>query len=108
MNIDKFLALPEVPWDEETPLFSDITQRFYQELWEVEANLEEGQEINDLQLLATKPVFVRELDSSWCENDLEFDEEPPGEVLKAMDEFNKAVAGIIISYTPVQKRIKLD
>ena len=76
MNTETFLKLPIVDWDEESPIYSDANNKFYNNILECEQDLDENQ--NLLSLL-----------------------------LKAMDEFNKSVDGIIISWYPRNKRIRI-
>mgnify|MGYP000935104589 CR=1 FL=1 len=107
MRLEQFLNLSEMEWDGESPIYSDINDTYYRDLDEAECDLEENQTLEDLQLLACKPEYIRPLDESYCEDILPEDGELPQEVLDAMNEFNQKVEGIIISWYPRMKRIKL-
>lgn len=109
MNREVYLGLPLVEWDGESPIYSDVNDRFYRDLSEVESDLEEGQEFVDLQLMPTSPEYVRPLDSSYCEDELPDDGYGvlPVEVEQAMDAFNKAVEGIVISWSPCGRRLNV-
>lgn len=107
MRLEQFFKLSEVEWDGESPIYSDLNDTYYRSLDEAECDLEGSQTLEDLQLLGCEPEFIRPLDESHCEDILPEDGELPQEVLDAMDEFNRKVEGIIISWYPSNKRIKL-
>lgn len=107
MKTESFLKLTEVDWDGESPVYSDINDTYYNDLDHAECDLEENQTLEDLQLLACRPEYVRPLDESYCEDILPEDGELPKEILDAMDEFNRKVEGIIISWYATNNRIKL-
>ena len=108
MKSTEYEQLPLVEWDCVSPLFSYVTDRLYKNLSEAESDLDEGQTLNSLQLMPTRPVYVRPLDSSYCEDELPEDGygELPLEVEQAMDAFNKAVEGIVLSWEPIHKRLR--
>jgi len=107
MNIKDYLNLPLVKWDGESPIYSDVTDRIYRDIDEAESDLGEGQTLIDLRLMPTSPEYVTHLDSSYCEDSLPDDGygELPVEVEMAMDAFNKAVEGIVISWSPWRRRL---
>ena len=110
MKTTEYHKLPLVVWDGRSPLYSIVTDRFYNDLSEVESDLEEGWSVNALMLMPTRPVYVRPLDSSYCEDGLPEDGygELPVEVERAMDAFNKAVEGIVLSWEPIHKRLRFS
>lgn len=109
MNTETFLKLPIVDWDEESPIYSDANNKFYNNILECEQDLDENQNLLSLRLMATSPQYIRPLDESYCDDIMPEDGyyELPDEILKAMDEFNKAVDGIIVSWYPRNKRIRI-
>lgn len=107
MNIETFLKLPIVDWYEESPIYSDYKGKFYNDLSEAECDLDEDQNLFDLRLMPTIPRYVRPLDSSYCEDIIPEGSELPDEILKAMDEFNRAVDGIVVSWRPINYRIRI-
>jgi hypothetical protein len=63
--------------------------------------------VEDLRLIVCEPNYVREIDNDYFFDELAEDGYIPGEVEEAMDAFNKAVAGIVLSWSPGSKALKL-
>lgn len=112
MNQLGYQILPKVAWDRESPIYSHAKDAYYDGLEYAESDLEEGETLADLQLAPCKPCYVRPLDKSYCEDEMPDDDpwcELPQEVQQAMDDFNLAVQGIIISWTPdCRSRLDID
>lgn len=108
MKPEQYERLPVVVWDGNSPLHSDVNDRFYNDFEEAESDLDEDQTLHDLQLLICKPEYVPELDSSYCEHIIPDDGELPVEVLDAMNAFNKAIDGIVVSWSPRLIRPVID
>lgn len=108
MKPEQYESLPVMDWDGTSLLYSDVNDRFYNDLEEAESDLDEDQTLHDLQLLICKPEYVPELDSSYCELIMPDNDELPVEVLDAMDAFNKAVDGIVVSWSPRLIRPVID
>ena len=107
MKPEHYEELPVMDWDGTSLLYSDVNDRFYNNFEEAESDLDEDQTLHDLQLLLCKPEYVPELDSSHCEDVMPDNEELPVEVLDAMDAFNKAIDGIVVSWSPKMVRVRI-
>lgn len=108
-GIKMFSDLPEEEWDGDTPLYSDLNDTYYSDFDEAEGDLEEGQTLQDLKLMPCVPEYVPPLTIDYLEDILP---DPPHDIIPkevedAMDAFNLAVDGIVISWFPKMARIKL-
>lgn len=108
MKVESYERLPVMDWDGTSLLYSDVNDRFYNDLEEAESDLDEDQTLHDLQLLLCEPEYVPELDSSYCELIMPDNDELPVEVLDAMNAFNKAIDGIVVSWSPRLIRPVID
>ena len=69
---------------------------------------ERPQTLEEMRLVLGDPVGVRPLDGSYCADQLADDCEEPKEVAEAMDAFNRAVSGIVLSWRPGKYAWKID
>ena len=102
----RYEARPEASWDGKRMVYSEVTEEFYSspdEAWEME-ECEDG----DLRLVLCDPQYVRPLERDYCEDELPEDGELPDEVVEAMDAFNAATHGTILSWYPGKYRLLLD
>jgi len=100
-DLARYEAKPKAAWNGEF-LYSDAYDQYFADPGEAEDSLEEGQTMADLRLVICKPNYVRPLESDYCIDEMAPDDEGslPSEVDAAMDAFNKAVAGIVLSWSP--------
>ena len=91
-------------WDGESPLYSETNEKFYSDESEAEDDLEDGETLADLRLLICKPNHVRQLDYDYCYELSRDDGELPSQVNEAIEAFNEAVKGIVLSWSPTDKR----
>lgn len=87
--------------------YSEALDEYFPDLSDAEDRLEEGQTLSDLMLLICVPNHVRPLDSDYCSDELAEDGDLPAAVEDAMAAFNKAVAGIVLSWSPGKFSLKL-
>lgn len=105
---ERFEAMPEAEWDGVAMVFSKTLDRYYSSPEEADDDLEDGQTLADLQLVICKPNYVRRLEGDYCSDDLPEDaEDVPPEVSAAMEAFNEAVRGIVLSWSPGKTRLKV-
>ena len=105
---ERFDALPAEEWDGVAMLYSETRDAYYSDPDEATDNLDDGMTLADLRLVICVPNRVRELDGDYCHDELPDDGELPDNVEEAMAAFNAAVAGIVLSWSPGKKRLKLD
>lgn len=109
----RYAKMPRARWDGKSPLYSEETGSFYSDTAEADDDLEEhfpaGSTLADLRLIICEPVYPRPLDIDYFAEDLpdDVDDPPPG-LLVAIDAFNKAVAGIILSWEPGRYALDLS
>lgn len=106
-TIERYSAMPRAEWDGKAMLYSDARDEYYADMDSVEDCLDEGETIESLRLIICKPNGVMPLDSDYCSDDLADDMELPDEAWKAMDAFNKAVSGIVLSWSPSKFALKV-
>lgn len=106
-EIERYDAMPKAEWDGKTMLYSDARDRYYVDIGDAEDVLEEGETIESLRLIICKPNCVSPLDSEYCSDDLPDDTDLPDIISEAMDAFNEAVAGIVLSWSPGKFALKV-
>jgi hypothetical protein len=100
----RFFALPAKPWDGKVWLYSDSRDQYFASPEDAEDCLEADETIEDLRLLICEPNYVRPLESDYFCDEIA-DDDLPSAVEDAMDDFNKAVAGIVLSWSPSKFRL---
>lgn len=100
----RYNELPEVKWDQKSPIYEDLSDKYFQGLDDLEEWIDENQVENYL-IYPTIPDYLPELD--WnnielpedCDNLFDIvDEKHP--IFVKLDEINEMRKEIIISYSP--------
>ncbi len=104
---EKFKAAPREAWDGYVLLYSDSTNRYFQDVEDVDEYCADNECSPDsLRLYLCEPNYGRELDASFFEDDLpsEDEGEVPEEIQTAIDAFNAAVKayGKPLSWSPTR------
>lgn len=100
-DAERYAALPRAKWDGKAPLYSEVTDRFYNTLDEAEHDaLGDGKTLADLRLVICEPVYAPELGMDYCSDELADGHDIPGPIIDAIEEFNRAIAGVIVSWMP--------
>lgn len=100
-EVEKFEAMPRKEWHEKSILYSVTKDCYYNTPDDAEDDIDIGGTLEDLRLIICEPNYCRAIDSDYCCDELADDQdEPPAEVLEAMDAFNEAVSGVILSWSP--------
>lgn len=110
-NAQRYAAMPRAKWDGETPLHSEVTEKFYYCLAEAEedaAEMEEPQTLADLRLVICEPVHATPLETDYFSDDLPDDGDIPQQIADAIDAFNAAVAGVVLSWAPGKTALDLE
>lgn len=108
MDRDRYFAMPEAEWDGKAMVYSDTKDQFYSSPDQAVDCLEKVETEESLRLVICEPVYARELDSEFFGDDLPNEGDLPAEVENAMDAFNAAVRGVVISWTPGNRRLKSE
>ncbi len=103
----KFAAMPTMEWDGEALLYSEANDKYYSTIEDAEDELEEGETLAALKLIICTPNYVSALDEEYCCDDLTEEGELPHVVEQAMEDFNKAVKGVVISWSPGNFALKV-
>lgn len=110
-DLARYQAMPRTEWDGKVMLYSETTDRFYSDLGEAEDHLDEMEErctLADLRLVICEPNYVRKLDPSDYADDLPEEGDLPDEVHNAIEQFNTAVDGIVLSWSPGKTAFLVD
>ena len=108
-EVERFEALPRADWDGKAWLYSMARDKYYPTPGDAEDELEEGETLVDLRLVICSPNYVRQIDTEYfCDELPEDADDVPPEVEVAMETFNAAVAGIVLSWSPGKYALKVD
>ena len=110
-DAERYAAMPRAKLDDEAPLYSEVTEKFYYCLAEAEedaAEMEEPQTLADLRLVICEPVYATPLETDYFSDDLPDDGDIPQQIADAIDAFNEAVAGVILSWAPGKTALDLE
>jgi hypothetical protein len=106
---ERFQSCPAQPWDGTSPVFSDARDEFFTGLDDAESALDVGETLADLRLLICRPIYaVLSLDHFDDIIPTEGCGDVPVELESAIESFNKAVAGVVVSWDPVNVRVALE
>ena len=105
---EKHVALPRAEWDGKAMLYSGMRDNYYASPDDAKDALEEGETLADLRLVICTPTYVRQLTEDDFANDLPEDGRLPDAVKQAMDAFNAAVSGIVLSWFPEGFALKTE
>lgn len=108
LELGQYCSLPQAEWDGVSVIYSDALDKYYNSLDEIYDDCKEGQDLSELRLLICKPNYVRPLEGDYCCDELADDMDVPSAVEEAMGAFNKAVAGIVLSWSPSSVALKLE
>lgn len=98
--IAKYEAMPRAEWDGKAILYSEARDQYYSTPDDAAEDLEEDQTLADLRLVICTPNYVRQIEADYVCDELPEDGDVPDAVADAMEAFNKAVAGIVLSWSP--------
>lgn len=101
----RFYAMPEAAWDGVAMLYSDTHDTYYAS---PDDALDGDETADEMRLVICTPNYVTPLEGDYCCDELADDMDVPAAVEEAMDAFNKAVAGIVLSWSPGKMRLKID
>jgi len=108
-SLEHYLAMPVVEWDGKAMLYSDTTDTYFSDLASAyELADDDGVAVEDLRLIICVPNYVSPLEDDYCVDELPEDGDLPCEVRAAMDAFNAAVKGIVLSWSPGKTRPALE
>ena len=105
--IAKYEAMPRAEWDGEAMLYSEARDQYYSTPDDAAEDLEDDQTLADLRLVICEPNYVRQIESDYCCDELPEDGDVPDEVMDAIEAFNAAVAGIVLSWSPGKTALAL-
>jgi len=94
LNAERHAKRERKPWDGLCMLYSERSDSYFNDLSDAEDSLEEGETLEDLQLVLCKPNRGSKLDVSHFDDDLPEDGDYydiDADVLAAMELFNEAI-----------------
>lgn len=101
--------MPTAPWDGKSILYSETRDEYFNDLGDVEDSIDvdDGETLADLRIVICKPIYARKLDEDFFFDELGEDGELPDHIIKAMEAFNKAIDGTILSWEPGNTRLEV-
>lgn len=100
---EKIKSMPKQVWDGVSMLYSQTNDRYYQSPDEAISDMEDGQTLECLELIICAPNFAS-IDEDNFADDLpdedHGDSSPPDSLVQAINAFNEAMKGIVLSWTP--------
>lgn len=102
---ERYYARPIGEWDGKSPLYSEVTEEFYSDPEGALEDIGDLEGVDDPQLIICHPVYARRLDDDYFSDRLPDDAEVPEELAPAIDAFNTAVAGVVLSWQPGNERL---
>jgi hypothetical protein len=104
---ERYAKMPKRAPEPGEIIYSETKEKNYESVADAEEDLEDGETIDGLHLVICEPEYCRELrEDEFCDNlpdDTDLDER----VVAAIAQFNKAVAGIILSWMPGKYAVDL-
>ena len=107
-EVEKFDAMPRKEWDGKAMLYSVTSDSYYTDLDEALCDVDEGETLEGLRLVICEPNYTRTLDIDYFCDDLPEEGDLPEEVQAAVDAFNEAVSGVILSWHPGKFALQID
>ena len=101
-DIARYNAMPRRESREGEWLYSDARDKYYASCEDAADDLLDGETLADLRLIICEPNYVSPLEADYCVDEMpdDTDIDLPAEVQDAMDAFNNAVKGIVLSWSP--------
>jgi len=105
----RYQSYPRKPWDGAGMIYSELLDRYFSDLEEAEyESTDDGLTLSELRLVHCRPNYVRPIESDYFSDELPSDDDDiPSEVEEALAQFNKAVHGIVLSYSPTKIAVDL-
>lgn len=104
----RYEAMPAAPWDGVQMVYSEKRDEYYASPDDAEDELDDDESVAALRLVLCTPNHVRSLDCDDFADDLPEDGEAPDELLAAIDAFNEATSGVVLSWRPGKSRLRAE
>ena len=100
LDIKRHKARKRKPWDGKAMIYSEALDRYYSDPADALEDAEE-EGIDEPMLRICEPEYARPIENDYFQDQLPEDEDDlPCEVVEAMDAFNAAIKGVILSWVP--------
>jgi len=86
-------------------VYSEVRDKYYSSPDDAEDTLDEGESLESMRLLLCVPQYTPILEPDYFVDELSEDGEPPDEMVEAMDAFNAAMSGVVLSWIPGEYRL---
>lgn len=108
-DLERYLARPAAPWAQGM-IFSEATDEYYEDLDSfLEACFDYDTDIPidpiDLRPVLCEPNYARQLEEDFFGDELPEDGDLPDDIATAVEAFNAAIAGKILSWSPGKTRL---
>ncbi len=107
-DYENWLKLPECDVKDGEPIYSELLSEYLSDIDHAYDEAEErGISVEELQLVCCEQVFAKPIDTDIWADDLPEDQNPPMQLVEAVEAFNKAIEGLVLSWQPGRKRVRL-
>ena len=106
-EIERFNARKRKHWDGTAMIYSDALDRYYADPDDALGDAMD-ENIDEPMLLICEPVYARQIESDYFCDELPEDGDLPTEIEAAMDAFNAAIKGVILSWIPGEFALDLE
>ena len=100
-------SLPRAEWDGQALLYSEVQDRYYTSPGNATESLGAGKTLADLRLTICTPNYASPIVPDYFADKIDADGELPDEIYDAMEAFNQAADGIVLSWSPGQTALAL-
>lgn len=112
-DAERYLARPRARWDGKAMLYSEVLDRFFDSPDDADdwASLEDDENpmpLEEMRLVICEPDYARTIDSDYWADQLPEDGEIPSDLEAALNSFNEAISGILLSWEPGRYALDLS
>lgn len=105
---EKYKNMPRAKWDEIGFIYSQTREEYFCSFSEAVDALDENETLESMQLVICKPNYARKIDYDNYAEMLSDNDDLPKEVCDAIEAFNAAIDGIILSWYPGKFALDLN
>lgn len=112
-DLERYLARPRAKWDGKAMLYSETLDMFFdspEDAMDYGYMTEDGNHmpLEDMRLVICEPDYAGQIDSDYWEDQLPEDGEIPSDLEEALEVFNRAISGILLSWQPGKYALDLS
>jgi hypothetical protein len=107
-SIARYDAMPAEAWDGKQMVYSETLDEYYSSPEDAAEDADDRECSEGLRLVLCTPQYARRLDNDDFADDLPEDGEVPDVLAAAIDAFNEATTGLVLSWYPGKSRLLIE